>query len=65
VSGDAVALAGLLVLLVAGAALELSAWARRRVATAGQAIGAAMRTLPGRALMLLAWVWLGVHFLAR
>jgi hypothetical protein len=24
-----------------------------------------MRTTPGRVAVLLAWVWLGVHFLAR
>jgi hypothetical protein len=60
-----VILAGLLVLLVAGLALEWTARRRRRGATAGQAVGAAMRTVPGRTLVLLAWVWLGVHFLAR
>ena len=32
---------------------------------AGQAVGAAMRTVPGRVAVLLAWLWLGVHFLAR
>lgn len=28
-------------------------------------LGAAMRTTPGRAVVLLAWLWVGVHFLAR
>jgi hypothetical protein len=32
---------------------------------AGQALGAAMRTVPGRVAVLLVWLWLGVHFLAR
>jgi Family of unknown function (DUF6186) len=60
-----VTLAGLLVLLGAGLALERAARRERRGATAGQALGAAMRTVPGRTVVLLAWVWLGVHFLAR
>jgi len=30
-----------------------------------QAMGAAMRTVPGRVAVLLVWLWLGVHFLAR
>jgi hypothetical protein len=64
VSGEGVAVAGLLAVLAAGVALG---WTARRghLATAGQAIGAAMRATPGRVVVLLAWVWLGVHFLAR
>ena len=61
-------LAGVLawaVLLVSGAALEVAARRAPDRATAAQAIGAAMRTMPGRLLVLSAWVWLGVHFLAR
>ncbi len=34
-------------------------------ATAGRALAAALRTTPGRVAVLLAWAWLGVHFLAR
>jgi hypothetical protein len=34
-------------------------------ATVGETIGAAMRTTPGRIAVLSAWLWLGVHFLAR
>jgi hypothetical protein len=30
-----------------------------------QAPAAAMRTVPGRLAVLFAWLWLGVHFLAR
>ena len=33
--------------------------------SAGQVLGAAMRTVPGRVAVLVAWLWLGVHFLAR
>jgi hypothetical protein len=64
VSGAAVAVAGLLALLTVGVALEWAAW-RGCLATAGRAIGAAMRAAPGRAVVLFVWVWLGVHFLAR
>ncbi|WP_324277878.1 DUF6186 family protein [Blastococcus brunescens] len=52
-------------LAVAGAALEVSARRGRGGATVAQAIGAAMRTTPGRVTVLAAWLWLGVHFLAR
>jgi hypothetical protein len=57
--------AGFAVLLVTALALEAAA--RRGVgpATVADAVGAAMRTTPGRVAVLLAWVWLGVHFLAR
>jgi hypothetical protein len=34
-------------------------------ATAAEALGAAMRTVPGRLVVLGTWLWLGVHFLAR
>ncbi|UOY02374.1 DUF6186 family protein [Blastococcus sp. PRF04-17] len=55
----------LLVLLVAALALELTARRGRHVATAGETLGAVMRSGPGRVAVLLTWVWLGVHFLAR
>jgi hypothetical protein len=35
------------------------------VARPGHVLGAAMRTVPGRVAVLVAWLWLGVHFLAR
>ncbi|WP_100502130.1 DUF6186 family protein [Geodermatophilus chilensis] len=49
------------------AALVLEAAARRGAgpATAAETVGAVMRTAPGRTAVLLAWLWLGVHFLAR
>jgi hypothetical protein len=34
-------------------------------ATAGRTVAAAMRTTPGRVAVLVSWLWLGVHFLAR
>lgn len=53
------------VLLLAALALEVAARCGAGPATAAQAVGAAMRTTPGRVAVLLAWLWLGVHFLAR
>ncbi len=64
-SGTAAGFAGVVCLLLAGLALEARARARPGPATAARAVGAAMRTTPGRATVLLAWLWLGVHFLAR
>ena len=64
-SGTAVSLIAVVLLLVSGVALELSARREDDWATVAQAIGAAMRTTPGRATVLIAWAWLGLHFLAR
>jgi hypothetical protein len=65
VTGTVVSCSALAVLVLAGLALESSARRRGGPATAAQALGAAMRTAPGRVLVLAAWIWLGVHFLAR
>jgi hypothetical protein len=65
VSGSTASVIALTVLLIAGLTLEYAARRGRDRATAAQALGAAMRTTPGRATVLTAWVWLGVHFLAR
>jgi hypothetical protein len=64
-SGTSASIVGVLCVLVAGLALEACARVRLGPATAAQALGAAMRTTPGRATILIAWLWLGVHFLAR
>jgi hypothetical protein len=64
-SGTSVSVVGFAALLVTGLALEIAARRGRVRATAAQAVGAAMRTTPGRAMVLMVWVWLGVHFLAR
>ncbi|RBY77237.1 hypothetical protein DQ238_15180 [Geodermatophilus sp. TF02-6] len=56
---------GFAVLLLAGLGLELAARRGAGPATAAQAVGAAMRTTPGRIGVLLVWLWVGVHFLAR
>jgi len=60
-----VAVLGPLVLLLAGLSLETAARRGGTPATAAEALGAAMRTTPGRTVVLLTWLWLGVHFLAR
>ena len=57
--------AGFAVLLAAALALEAAARRGSGPATVVEALGAALRTTPGRVAVLLAWVWLGVHFLAR
>ncbi len=52
-------------LLVAAVGIDGVARRGRAMATAGEAVAAAMRTTPGRFGVLAVWVWLGVHFLAR
>ena len=64
-SGTQAGWAGVGALLAAALILEVRARRGDGGATAGQVLGAAMRTQVGRATVLLAWVWLGVHFLAR
>jgi hypothetical protein len=64
-SGTTVSVIALTLLVIIGLALELSARRGRDRATAARAVASAMRTTPGRAMVLAAWVWLGVHFLAR
>ena len=64
-SGSTASVIALAALSVTGLSLEFSARRGRDGATAAQAISAAMRTTPGRAMVLTAWIWLGVHFLAR
>lgn len=64
-SGTVVSLLALAVLALAGLALESAARRPGGPATAAQALGATMRSAPGRVLVLAAWIWLGVHFLAR
>ena len=64
-SGSTAGLLGFTALLICGLVLEVAGRHRRGLATAAQALGATMRTTPGRAAVLVAWVWIGVHFLAR
>jgi Family of unknown function (DUF6186) len=62
---DVASTVGFVCLLVVGLAIEVHARLGLGPATAGQAVGAAMRTTPGRAVVLLTWLWIGLHFLAR
>jgi hypothetical protein len=57
--------AGFVALLLVALALEVAARHGAGPATAAHAVGAATRTTPGRVTVLLVWLWLGVHFLAR
>lgn len=64
-TGTKVSVIGFVALLITGLALELAGRRRTGLPTAAQALAAAMRTTPGRVTVLAAWVWVGVHFLAR
>ena len=64
-SGAATSLAGFGILLVLGVVIEVRARRGAGPATAAQALGAAMRSGTGRLAVLVTWLWLGVHFLAR
>ena len=64
-SGSEVSLLGWSVVLVSGLLLEAAGRVRPDVPTASEVVTAAMRTASGRVLVLAAWLWLGVHFLAR
>ena len=64
-SGSPVCDIALTLLVLSGLSLVLAARRGHDRATAAQAVASAMRTTPGRAMVLTAWVWLGVHFLAR
>ncbi len=64
-SGTTASVIALAVLVITGLALEVSARRGHERATAAQAVASAMRGTPGRVIVLTAWAWLGVHFLAR
>jgi hypothetical protein len=65
VTGAAVSATGFAIVAAVGVALEVIARRGGRVAPVGGAVAAAMRTAPGRAAVLVWWLWLGIHFLAR
>lgn len=64
-TGTAASIAGFVLLALVGLGLELTARRGGRLPRSGASIAAAMRTTPGRVAVLVWWVWLGVHFLAR
>jgi hypothetical protein len=60
-----ITLLGYALVAVAAAALELVARRSGRVATLGQALAAARRWWPLRAVLLAGWLWLGWHLFVR
>lgn len=64
-SGTTVSFVGVVCLIVGALALEACARRGLGPATAGRALSAATRSGYGRAIVFLAWVWIGIHFLAR
>ncbi len=66
-TGTTVSALAFAALLGSAAVLEITARRRRGrgPAPASRALAAGMRSTPGRAAVLLGWVWLGLHFLAR
>lgn len=64
-SASAASLLAWSVLLVTGLVIGIAGRLRGDTATAEEVVSAAMRTAPGRVVVLAAWLWLGVHFLAR
>ncbi|CCG03663.1 DUF6186 family protein [Blastococcus saxobsidens] len=64
-SGTATSITGFTVLALLATVIEVRARRGTGPVTAADAVAAAMRTTPGRLAVLAAWVWLGVHFLAR
>lgn len=64
-TGLCVSVAGFAALLMAGAALEVAARHGSGTASGPRTLAAAMRTTSGRVVVLAAWLWSGVHFLAR
>jgi hypothetical protein len=66
VSSHAITIAGYLVVLAAGIALEVLAFRKPgRVPPLGQVLTWIMRSRTGRIGMLVAWGWIGLHFFAR
>jgi hypothetical protein len=65
VTGTAAAALGFALLAVSAVVLDAAARRRPDLPSAGRSVAAAMRTTPGRVAVLAAWLWIGVHFLAR
>jgi hypothetical protein len=61
-----VTILGYLLVLAAGAGLEIfAARTRRRVPPLGDVLSRVMRTRTGRVGILIAWGWIGLHFFAK
>jgi hypothetical protein len=65
-SSHAVTVAGFLLILLAGLALEWRARRRgSRIPTIDTLLRRVTRTRSGRVGVIAAWAWLGLHFFAR
>jgi len=61
-----VTIAGYLLVLAAGLAIDLlGRWSRAGIPPLGDVLTRIMRTRTGRVGILVAWVFLGLHFFAR
>jgi len=57
---------GYVLVLLAGVVIELLATRNQaQIPSLGQVLTRVMRTRTGRVGVLVAWVWLGLHFFAR
>ncbi len=57
---------GYVLVLLAGVVVELLATRNQaQIPSLGQVLTRVMRTRTGRVGVLVAWVWLGLHFFAR
>lgn len=63
--GTEVSIAGFVLLGLVGVGMETAARRGGRLPPVGASLAAAMRTTPGRVAVLVWWIWIGVHFLAR
>ena len=61
----AASVVGFAALAVVAALLEVRARTGRGGATGASVVAATMRDTGGRVVVLAAWLWVGVHFLAR
>jgi hypothetical protein len=61
-----VTIAGYLVVLAAGLAIQLLGWrSRPGVPPLGDVLTRIMRTRTGRVGILVFWAWMGLHFFAK
>lgn len=65
-NGRDLTIAGYLVVLAAGVALQVAATAMpARLPSLGRVLSHVMRTRTGRVGVFVAWGWIGLHFFAR
>jgi hypothetical protein len=65
-STHALTIAGYVLILLCGIALQLLSYRRNsRIPSLGSVFARVMRTRSGRVGLMAGWAWLGLHFLAR